>query len=77
MAKIWMMLSRDEYALPVLCADSAKEMAELTGAKEVTIRTIASRNRLGRFKNGKYVCVDVGEDETAEEVERLLARARR
>lgn len=64
--KLWMYV--DKLSFPIEVADSCRELAERLGVNPMTIRTIAHRTSTGEFKNGKYVCVDVGEDETEEEV---------
>ena len=58
---IWMMVTRDEYELPVLIADSLDEMAALTGKSKTTISSCASHQKSGRSKRSLYVRVEVDE----------------
>ena len=60
--KVWLMCSEAPYRLPVAAADSAVELAKITGGSATSIRTIASMARRGKFPNGaKYECVEIGE----------------
>ena len=47
---VWMEVSADKYELPVVMADSAKELAKMCGKRESTIRTSASRYNRGKEK---------------------------
>ena len=54
---VYMLVSNDKYELPICMADTQRELAEMIGVKEDTIRSVMSRCR----KNGRkcrYVRVD-------------------
>ena len=54
---VYMLISNDKYELPICIADTQRELAEMIGVKEDTIRSVMSRCR----KNGRkcrYVRVD-------------------
>lgn len=70
--KLWMFV--DEYSFPIATANTAGELARMLGASEYTIRSIACRVNKGEYKNGKYVCVECGDDETEEEVENEIRK---
>lgn len=59
--KVWMALGERPYRFPIAMADSAPELARVTGAKVETIRSIAARVKSGKWKDGKYVCVEIGD----------------
>lgn len=65
----------DKMSFPIVVADSCRELADKVGANPVTVRTIAYRTAKGEYLNGKYVCIDVGEDETEEEVNDAISSA--
>ena len=62
---LWMEVSKDQYELPIHIADTAKELAELAGAKNAVtiISTISHANKRG--SRCKYVRVPI-EEETQE-----------
>lgn len=60
--KVYMMVTKDEYELPLAVADSAKELAEITGRSVNTIRSaICHFKRRGGFSI--YRKVEVEDDE--------------
>ena len=59
--KIWMKVTQDKYQLPLIIAESCKELANLCGKKEQTIRSTMSHYRKGRIQYPSYVCVKVEE----------------
>lgn len=60
---VWMEVTRDRYELPVAVADSAAELAEITGKRKNTISSNISKQKQ---RNGKrpcqYVKVYIGDD---------------
>lgn len=63
MSNIWMMVTMDEYELPVLVADSSGELARMAGTESVTIRSaVVNAKRFGI--RSKWVKVEVDDDET-------------
>lgn len=57
---IWMAVTPDSYELPVLVADTAKELAQMMGVSKNTVKSSEVKYRLGQYKKGnkyKIVCV--------------------
>lgn len=44
---VWMEVSHDRYELPLVVANSAKDLAKKCGTKESTVKTVASRANTG------------------------------
>lgn len=61
--KVWMKVTDDEYELPVIVADTSKELAKKCGVSAMTIRALASRVRSGERKSSTYICVEIEEKE--------------
>lgn len=59
---IFMKVTSDIYELPVLIADSAKELAKMDGNKSVNIRT-AIRNAEKKGYKSRYVKVTLDDEE--------------
>lgn len=60
MGVVWMMVTRDKYELPVVVANTAKELAEVTGKSEENIRSsVCKAEKTGR--RCKYVRVRIEE----------------
>lgn len=51
---IWMEVTRDTLELPIRIADSAQELAEMSGASVNNIQSIASRTERGLVKSGRF-----------------------
>jgi len=62
---VWMEITKDKYELPIHIADSAKELAELTGAKNATTILSAIYHANKRGGRCKYIRVPIT-DETQE-----------
>lgn len=60
---MWMKVTADEYELPVCVADTARELAEMTGVTIGTVVAGATRARKGIYARSRYVVVDVGGEE--------------
>lgn len=60
--KIYMAVTRDALSLPLAVADSAKELAELRGAKRESILSAISRWKKGAIKCPGYIMVEIEED---------------
>lgn len=54
---VYMLVSNDKYELPICIADTQRELAEMIGVKEDTIRSVMSRCRKSGRKC-RYVRVD-------------------
>lgn len=54
---LYMMVTTDRYELPIVVADSIKEMSEMTGIKAGTLSVYFSLNRPG------FVKVDVSDED--------------
>lgn len=58
-----MMVTKDEYELPLVIADTAKELAAKTGYSENNIRSTISHYESGRHKKVKFYKIRIDEDE--------------
>lgn len=61
--KIWMLVSSDEYELPLAVADTARELAEICGVRENNIISSISHFKAKNHKRCKWVCVHVSDEE--------------
>ena len=61
-AIVWMAVSQDELRLPIAIADTAKELAELLGTTENNVKSSASKNKHGVYKNSQYIAVKIDEE---------------
>lgn len=61
MMNIWMKVSNDEYELPIMIADSARELAEKCGTTENSVKSSVSHAKRGD-RWSSYVCVKVTDD---------------
>ncbi len=59
---IWMLVTRDEYELPLAVANSAEELARITGKSANTIKSSAGKYKKGLLKTCSYRRVDLEED---------------
>lgn len=59
--RIWMKVTADKYELPLVIADSAKELAEICGTTANSIVSAISHHKKGRTEYSTYVCVQVEE----------------
>ena len=57
-----MAVSKDETRLPIAIADTAKELAEIVGANESNVKSIASKGKHGDIKNPRYIAVIIDEE---------------
>lgn len=56
---LWMMVTRDEYELPLYWADTAAELAEIVGTTKMSILTAVSHEVHGRsWSRYKRVRID-------------------
>ena len=56
---IWMEVTKDKYELPVVVADDAYKLAELTGASVNNIRSTASKYAHGEIRRSRFVRVEM------------------
>ncbi len=61
-----MVVTEDQYELPLYICDSVKEVARISGVKEKTIVTQMWRHDKGVYKRTKYVKVRLDEGESDE-----------
>ena len=59
MSNIWMMVTMDEYELPLAVAESAGELAKKVGVDKNTIMSCVSHVRKGRKTRSRYVKVEI------------------
>lgn len=53
----WLLVEADEYELPLVVADTARELAEKCGTTKHNVETFVSKESNGRIKGTKYVKV--------------------
>ena len=59
---IWMMVTRDKYELPLAIADTARELAEMTGLHETSImKGVLSYEAGSKYSRFRKVRVDRSE----------------
>lgn len=63
---VWMEITKDQYELPIHVADSAKELAELTGAKNAATILSAIYHTNKRGGKCKYIKVPIEETQEGE-----------
>ena len=56
---VWMMVTLDEYELPLLVADTAEELAVMAGVKVGAIHSAMSKHKHGKTQRCKYKKVRV------------------
>lgn len=59
---IYMKITEDEYQLPELIADSARELAEKCNVPLITIRQSLLRLRKGTTRKVKYIKVEIDDE---------------
>jgi len=62
MSLVYMEVTMDNLELPLAVADSASELAELRGCNKQAIYKSISRIQLGQRKTGRYVKVNIEDD---------------
>ena len=58
---LWMLVEADEYELPLVVADTARELAEKCGTTKHNVETFVSKKSSGKIKGEKYLKV-INED---------------
>lgn len=67
---VWMYVTGDRYALPIVTADSSRELAEKCGVKQNTINHHISQHKSGRAKGEpRYLCIKLTEEDVDGEAE--------
>lgn len=61
--KLWMKVTNDEYELPLAVAESAAELARMTGIKPESLYSIISRERHGKKRTYSYREVDIDDED--------------
>ena len=59
---LWLAVEADQYELPLVVADSARELAEKCGTTKHNIETFVCKQSSGRTKGYKYIKVSVEEN---------------
>lgn len=59
---LWLMITTDKYELPLIVADSPKELAKLAGVSYQNIKTSIYLKNKGKIAYSKYVKVEVDDD---------------
>lgn len=63
MSLVYMEVTMDNLELPLAVADTPSELAELRGCNKQAIYKSISRIQLGQRKTGRYLKVDIGDEE--------------
>ena len=63
MCCLWMVVTDDEYELPLYVAETAEELSRITGVNVNTIRSSVSHVRSGRNKSNIYQKVEWSEED--------------
>lgn len=59
---LYLYVTNDKYELPLIVADSVRELADTLGKSVHTINSAFCRERQGKIKNTRYKKVDVEDD---------------
>lgn len=59
---VWMLVTKDEFELPVAIADTAKELARICGVSNRTVISGALRSKSGKVKKSRYIKVEIDDD---------------
>lgn len=54
---VYMLITQDEYELPLAIADSPRELGKIIGVKSRTISTALVKSKKNKKKKGKYIKV--------------------
>lgn len=57
--KVWMIVTTDEYSLPIAVFDTLEELCEWAGVKKNTVYSDMSKAKHGWKKRTRYVMVKV------------------
>ena len=61
--KLWMKVTNDEYELPLAVAESAAELARMTGIKPESLYSIISRERRDKKHTYSYREVEINDED--------------
>ena len=59
---VWVAVSKDEYELPEIVADSAAEMARKAGTTKNNVQSSFSKYRKGVYKYSRFHKVEIDDD---------------
>lgn len=59
---LWLMITTDKYELPLIVADSPRELAKFVGVSYQNIKTCIYLKNKGKIAYSKYVKVEVDDD---------------
>lgn len=65
--KIYMEISQDGLELPVAVADTAAELAKMSGTSAEVVRSSISKVRRGVHKKSRFIEVEISEREETDE----------
>ena len=57
--KLYMMVTTDEYELPLYVTDSVKDLAKVSGCSVHTIHSWVSKYKRGKVKRSRFVKIEV------------------
>jgi hypothetical protein len=65
--KIYMEISQDGLELPVAVADTAAELAKMSGTSAEVVRSSISKVRRGIHKKSRFIEIEINESEAMDE----------
>ena len=60
---LWLEVTQDDFELPLIVAHSAQELADKTGTNVNNIHKCVSRLKKGEIHRGRFVKVEISNDE--------------
>lgn len=57
-----MVVTKDEYELPIAIAETSKELAKICGVSCKTVISGALRSKSGKVKKSRYIKVEIDDD---------------
>lgn len=61
--KLYMIVTADEYELPLMVADKAKDLAKYKGISPSTVSTHIKRKYSGKISGIKYIKIEIDNEE--------------
>ena len=62
MAHVYMLVTKDKYELPLVVADTIRELADKCGVEPITIRSFISHQK-SKGRPSKYIRVDFDDED--------------
>lgn len=55
---LWLLVEADEYELPLIVADTARELAEKCGTTKHNVEAFVHKRSTGKIRGSKYIKVE-------------------